>query len=295
MNLELENVHKNFGRVEALSAVSASAPSGARLALIGPNGSGKSTLLRAILGLVAVRGKLAVGGFDPLGERHKLARRMVYVPQIAPRLAIPVRECVRVLSAVRGASVARTMEVASELDLDLRAVERRQVRELSGGMRQKLLVAVALAAPAEFVVLDEPTASLDASPRQRFYRLLDAHTRGATVVLCSHRLEEVRQVTSSVWALSEGRLHFNGSTTAYLHRAATASIELRLRNPEAAGPLGFLQGESGLWSAVVPHHMKSEVVRGIAAVYGPELLDLSVRDVESVALGDRPSKEKPYV
>lgn len=289
MKIELQNVQKRFGKVAALAGITTGADAGTRLALIGPNGSGKSTLLRAILGLISVDGILRIDGLDPIAEHHLLAPRLVYVPQVAPRLAVPVRDCVRVLSGVRGISPEQISAVAKRLDLDLESVGKRLVRDLSGGMRQKLLVAAALAAPAELLILDEPTASLDTDARQRFYALLDELPTKTTIVLCSHRLEEVRQVTRSVWALRDGVLTFSGSTEQYLRQTALTVVDIQVRSsptgmtqPNPLANHGFIEGANGWWSKVLPQRDKVKTVRDLTHELNGTLADLVVRDVENL-------------
>src|SRR5581483_8103276 len=169
MRIELAGVGKVFGEVIALRGLTLDLPSGAQVALVGPNGSGKSTLLRAIMGLLRCDGTIRLDRRDPLDARHILAPRIAYVPQIAPTLAAPVREVVRAIAGVREIDPSAFREVARELDLDLDAIDGRPFRGLSGGTRHKLLLAFALASPVSLLVLDEPTASLDADARERFF------------------------------------------------------------------------------------------------------------------------------
>jgi ABC-type multidrug transport system ATPase subunit len=221
VRVELKDVRKSFGRVEALRGVSAELAAGERVALIGPNGSGKSTLLRAILGLIRCDGTVRIDGRSPYSDRTALAFKLAYVPQVAPRIGAPVRELVRAAATVRGQEPADVAQIAGRLGLDLEAIAGRPFQDLSGGMKQKVLIALALAAPAALLVLDEPTASLDTESRGLFFELLEEIRPGATVLLCSHRLEEIRSVTPRVWALTEGRLVWTGSCDA-LHTEAPA-------------------------------------------------------------------------
>ncbi|MGH0033203.1 MAG: AAA family ATPase, partial [Myxococcota bacterium] len=86
----------------------------------------------------------------------------------------------------------------------------RPVRGLSGGMKQKLLLALALAADASLLILDEPTGSLDAETRERFFPLLDASARDATVVLCSHRPDDLAGRVDRELELADGRVQYDG-------------------------------------------------------------------------------------
>ncbi|NIR60424.1 MAG: ATP-binding cassette domain-containing protein, partial [Gammaproteobacteria bacterium] len=106
-------------------------PPGRRLGLVGPNGSGKSTLNRVLLGLLACEGEVLLDG-QPAGRREETARRIAYVPQLAPQLATPVGELVRAVTSLRGLAAPAVEKVCRELSLDLGAVRRRPFRSLSG-------------------------------------------------------------------------------------------------------------------------------------------------------------------
>jgi ABC-type multidrug transport system ATPase subunit len=222
MRIELTHVGKWFGDVVALDDVTLDIPAGRRVALIGPNGSGKTTLTRAVMGLIAVTGDIRIDGRPP---RAELARRLAYVPQVAPQMAATVGELVGAVCSLRRLPRSNVETVARELDLDVRALAARPFRSLSGGMKQKLLIAAALAARPELLVLDEPTASLDARSRARFYALQRELLPGATVLLCSHRVDEIRSLVDHVCALEDGRVAYHGPASDYLEaRVAQAQV-----------------------------------------------------------------------
>jgi ABC-type multidrug transport system ATPase subunit len=206
MRVELSNVRKRFGKVEALRGVSLTLPAGARAALVGPNGSGKSTLIRALLGLIACEGEVRLDGLPPFADRLQVARRLAYVPQVAPMLSASVAEVCQLVAVTRGLEPERIHHAAKALELNLAAVARQPFRNLSGGMKQKLLIALALASEASLFVLDEPTASLDAGARERFFQAFAALPAGVTLLICSHRPEELERSVDRVVALEEGRI-----------------------------------------------------------------------------------------
>jgi ABC-type multidrug transport system ATPase subunit len=172
MNIELTNVKKSFGAQQVLCGVDLSVPHGTRLALVGPNGSGKSTLLRAIMGMLRVEGAVRLDGLCPFAERRSIAQKLAYVPQVAPQLGATVHEVVRTVSELRSLSAERIGLMAERVELSIQPLARKSFRSLSGGMKQKLLVALAFASDASLYILDEPTASLDTAARARFEVLL---------------------------------------------------------------------------------------------------------------------------
>jgi ABC-2 type transport system ATP-binding protein len=287
VRIEIEGLSKHFGSVAALRDVGCEIPSGRRVALVGPNGSGKSTFNRVLMGLVAFEGHVLVGGASPLAGRVEIARRVAYVPQLAPNLGAPVAELVRALATIRGIEVDAIAKRAARLDLDLEGVARRPFRGLSGGTKQKLVIALALAADASLYILDEPTGSLDARSRARFFPLFDEIADDATLILCSHRLEEVRQLVEHVLVLDEGRLVYDGPAEAFLEASTRGVLEVSVREAAADDWLrarGFRRGTGSWWVRDVDRPEKRALVDELVRRLGPDLLDLNVRDLESLDL-----------
>jgi ABC-2 type transport system ATP-binding protein len=204
--ITVAHVRKAFGPVVALDGVSLTIDAGERVAFVGANGSGKTTLLRALLGLVRVEGRITIAGSDVAREPEIALRSVAYIPQIAPPIDAPVAEVVRAHAALRGISMDATFARADKLGLDARACAKKRFRDLSGGMKQKLLAALALATDAPVLVCDEPTANLDGDARAAFLRELAERPRTGIVILCSHRLDEVRTLVERVVELREGRV-----------------------------------------------------------------------------------------
>ena len=294
MEIVIRGLSKRFGEIEALRDLHVTIPRGRRVALVGPNGSGKSTLNRVLLGLLRFEGDVRIDGVSPRDERRENARRIAYVPQTAPVLAIAVGPLVSALAGLRGVPVARVALLAGELGLDLAALARQPFRGLSGGMKQKLLLALALAADASLLVLDEPTGSLDAPTRERFFGLCEQRIDGATVILCSHRLEEVRHLVDHVLVLESGRLVYDGAADAFLDASSTGLVEVRVEGEPAARWLvarGFAKRSGGWFTRAVSRAEKRELVRALVGELGPAVRDLNARDVERLELpareGDR--------
>lgn len=292
MRVEVRNLSKRFGRVPALTDVCFELAPGQRVALAGPNGSGKSTVNRVLMGLVDFTGEVRIDGRDPFRERVEVARRTAYVPQIAPNLSVPVRELVRCLTGIRGdpEQTGALEKLATRLDLDLEALARRPFRDLSGGTKQKLLVALALSTRASLLVLDEPTGSLDPRSRERVFELLHGLDAEATVVLCSHRLEEIRQLVDRVLLLEDGRLVFDGSAAAFLDASSRCLVEMRCMTPDGVAWLrerGFREGAEGWWIRACSQPEKLALLRDAARELGDALTDLNVRDFEALDLPGR--------
>jgi ABC-2 type transport system ATP-binding protein len=284
MRIEISRVDKSFGKVAALRDVDLAVPSGAKVALIGPNGSGKTTLIRVLLGLVDHRGTVRLDGGR---RRADLARRIAYVPQVAPHMAATVGDLVRAICDLRDLDRAAVVAAADRLELPLATLDRREFRALSGGSKQKLLIALALAPRPDLVILDEPTASLDAEARGRFLTLQRELVGDATLILCSHRLEEIRPLVDHVVALDEGIVAYDGPAAEYLAGRVGTLLELRYRgtDPSWLVAKGFAPGVDGWWSKSVDREAKLALVPAALGALGTQLADLIVRDVDLVELG----------
>lgn len=204
--ITITNLIKRFGRTPAVDDVSLSLDQGDAVALWGSNGAGKTTLIRCVLGLLRYRGAIRVGGID-VRRNGKAARMLIgYVPQ-----ELGFYDELRVDSAIcyfaRLKGIANASPAASLQGVGLEGNGGKRVRELSGGMKQRLALAIALLGDPPILVLDEVTASLDALGRHEFVGLLRQLTgSGRTLLFASHRLEEVRSLARRVARLERGRL-----------------------------------------------------------------------------------------
>lgn len=200
------DVTKRFGKVTALDGVSLRIEPSERVALIGTNGSGKTTLLRALCGLLRVDGSVEVYGHDVARAPERALANLAYMPQIAPPLDAPVAELVRTFCVLRGREPHEVGSRAARLGLDLGAVAKTRTRDLSGGMKQKVLAALALAAQARVLVCDEPTANLDSHARDAFFAMVAERPADSILVVCSHRVDEVRRFVDRVIEMKDGRV-----------------------------------------------------------------------------------------
>jgi ABC-type multidrug transport system ATPase subunit len=204
--IRIEHVSKSFGPVQALKDVNLRVERGERVAFVGSNGSGKTTLLRALLGLSRTHGRVLIAGHDVATQPELALQHVAYMPQIAPPLEAPVRDVIGAYAALRGITTAHIADKAEVMGLPLHKLSSVRFRDLSGGMKQKLLAALALATPAQILVCDEPTSNLDAAARQAFFSAIEQRERGSILILCSHREEEVHSFVERVIELRDGEL-----------------------------------------------------------------------------------------
>lgn len=203
--ISVRNLSKRYGKTEALHDVSFTTTRGEILALWGANGAGKTTLLKAILGLIRFEGEIAVNGHDA-ARAGKAARRDIgYVPQEAVFYDWGVLATMQFYARLKKAPPARIPFLLRRLGLEPHA--HKAVAALSGGLKQRLALAIALLADPPLLLLDEPTASLDTATQQDYLTLLsDLRAEGKTILFASHRLEEVEALADRALLLENGRL-----------------------------------------------------------------------------------------
>ena len=202
-----ENLRKDFGRKEVLRGLSLRALPGEITLLVGANGAGKSTTMKVLAGLLtADSGAAFVAGHDVLQARRQAQRSLSYLPQnpeFHPRLS-----CLQVLNfyaRLRGVNRARNEEMLEQLSLT--SVARERTGALSGGMRQRLGIALLFLPDAPVLLLDEPGLSLDPGWRNRLQEMLNEEAaRGKTVLLTTHLIAEWNGVAQRCLLCHCGRI-----------------------------------------------------------------------------------------
>jgi len=192
MLVEARNVTKIFAKTKVLDNVSLHVNAGDKIAMMGPNGAGKTTLVRAMLGFYHIdSGTIKVHGFDPIKHRVEVLNHISFIPQLPPPVKLSIDELITYAGRSCGVSKERIYDEASRMDLDLKVHGRKPFFKLSGGMKQKLLIAIALSKKSDLLVFDEPTANLDPKGRDNFYRLLSEIDANCSTLFITHRLDEI--------------------------------------------------------------------------------------------------------
>ncbi len=213
-------VSKRYKKVQALSSVGIEVRRGEAVALWGPNGAGKTTLIRCLLGIIRFEGSVEIGGFD-VKRRGRDARALIgYVPQeIRLHQDQTVWETLTFYAQLRGVSRERVEKLLNEWDLS--ASRHQMAQNLSGGMKQKLALIIALLSDPPLLFLDEPTSNLDAHTRREFNLVLDRlKGAGKTLVFCTHRASEVRKSADRVIVLEGGVIKAQGTPESVRHHLA---------------------------------------------------------------------------
>ena len=198
------------GPVAALQGIDLDVPRG-MFGLLGPNGAGKSTLMRILAGLLEpTSGKVTLDGEDILAHLGRLRERLGYLPQefgFYPHLS-GEQMLVHLLRLKGVEAPAGLGRLAGELleRVNMRYAAKRKVKSYSGGMRQRLGIAQAIAGDPRLLIVDEPTAGLDPEERLRFYHLLAELAENRTVILSTHIVEDVAVLCSQFAVIRHGRL-----------------------------------------------------------------------------------------
>lgn len=200
-----KNLTKRYGKTTALNNVSFTVQAGEAVALWGANGAGKTTALRCLLGVQGFEGTLIVNGIN-VSRNGKAARAAVgYVPQEAAFYDMTVLETLQFYARLKKTDPQRAKAVLEQVQL--MAHQSKRVNMLSGGMKQRLALAVALLADPPVLVLDEPTANLDVKAQRDFIHIVQMlNQTGKTIIFSSHRLDEVIALGSRVLVLADGEL-----------------------------------------------------------------------------------------
>ena len=238
--IQIKQVHKSFGKLEALRGVDLCVEQGEFFALLGPNGAGKSTLINLLAGLLRpTSGNLSVLGHDVVSDYRHARQLLGVVPQeLVFDPFFNVREMLRFQAGYFGRGPENDPWIDEVLEgLGLADKAHSNMRALSGGMKRRALIAQALAHRPPVLVLDEPTAGVDVELRQMLWSFVKRLNReGTTIVLTTHYLEEAETLCSRVAMLKHGQIVALDSTANLLARMQTRQLKLKLmpaRLPEA--------------------------------------------------------------
>ena len=289
--VRLRGVEKRFPRVHALRGIDLDIEQGEFFALLGPNGAGKTTLISILAGLArASAGSVEIMGFD-VGRQYREARRALgVVPQeLVYDPFFTVRETLRLQSGYFG--LRQNDDWIDELLANLGLADKADTytRQLSGGMKRRVLVAQALVHRPPVIVLDEPTAGVDVALRQSLWSFIRRFNReGHTIVLTTHYLEEAEALCQRVAMLKEGRIVALDRTENLLRAGAERRLLLELDSPELpAGLRHRLVGRDGVRFVLdLPEYAELETILADLRAAGIGVRDMSLAqaDLEEVFL-----------
>jgi ABC-2 type transport system ATP-binding protein len=276
--IELRELRKSYGGVEAVHGVSFTAETGSVLGLLGPNGAGKTTIMKVLTGYhFPSAGTAVVDGIDVEEDPIAVKRRVGYLPE-----SVPLYQDMTVAEYLDFAADARNLEAGPGAgargpaieraigSCGLSGVYRKKVEELSKGYRQRLGLAQAILHDPPILILDEPTTGLDPNQIIEIRELIKSLGQSKTVILSTHILQEVEAICSNVIILNEGRIAAQGAP-AEIGKALKGEerIRLRLKASSAAGGTGGL--DKGLLATLPGLRSVASFIAESGSVFAAEI------------------------
>lgn len=208
--IEVKNVTKKYGNFLAVDNISFTVKDGEVVGLLGPNGAGKSSTMNMITGFIEpTEGTITINGYDALSKPIKAKSQIGYMPEGVPLYAeLTVKEFVTYMAELkkvprkeRKQSVEKVLE-----ETGIKDVEKKLIRNLSRGYKQRVSLAGALVGNPEVIILDEPTVGLDPKQITEIRKLIKELGKKHTVILSSHILSEVSQICERVIIINKGKI-----------------------------------------------------------------------------------------
>ena len=238
--LSIDGVSKTYdGGVAALKSVDLTIGRGEIFALLGPNGAGKTTLINIICGIVTPSsGTILVDGHDAIADYKSARRRIGLVPQELSTDAFEtVLATVSYSRRLFGRSGNAGYIERVLRDLTLWDKRKSKIKELSGGMKRRVLIAKALAHEPEILFLDEPTAGVDVGLRRDMWRLVhQLREKGTTIILTTHYIEEAEEMADRVGVIAKGELLLVEDKTALMAKLGKRVLDVMLATPMTSIP-----------------------------------------------------------
>ena len=287
--INFSNVEKKFRRNAVLQDINLKIERGQRVALVGSNGAGKTTLIRCLLGEYNCKGKVTIDDMDPREYRQQVLLKVGFVPQLPPPLRMPVGQLIQFASSLCDSDPENMHEVAGMLGFDARKFRQQPFVKLSGGQKQKLLIAIALGRECELLVMDEPAANLDPEARHILFKLLAEKQETSAMLISSHRLDEVASLVNRVVEMDLGKIVLDDKVADLVDMSSQLSCRIRMIKPEQAfakalTEWGFSQqaGENS-WSGIIAGPDRLRFL-GMLSRYAALLADIEMHEAEKLQL-----------
>lgn len=242
--IECIDLTKRYGKFIAVDHLTLQVAERSALALWGANGAGKTTVIKCLLGLLRFEGAIRVDGLDVRRQGRAVRQRIGYVPQeLAFYKEMTAVEMAAFYARLKGAPAERIDPVLEQVGLSEHLAK--PVGALSGGMKQRLALGLALLSDPPVLVMDEPTSNLDAAARSQLLRLLaQVKAAGKTILFTSHRIEEVEALADAVAVMERGRLQFTCDSASLARRVGLRTqVKFIVPGHEVERALEVLQGE----------------------------------------------------
>lgn len=240
--IEIKALTKRYGPVEAIKGISFEVASGQFFGFLGPNGAGKSTTISILTGLCnRTSGEVRVFGKDVITHYLECRRRIGLGPQAHNfDRFFSIRKILEFEAGYFGMSRRSAKERVAHLleQFSLTGKANKTIQALSGGMKQRLIIAKALVHDPDILILDEPTAGVDLELRHQLWDYLrELNRKGKTIFLTTHYIEEAEKLCEEVAIIHQGKIVERGKTRELIQKAGTSLEELFLRHVSEGGRL----------------------------------------------------------
>ncbi|MBY5931558.1 ABC transporter ATP-binding protein [Tateyamaria omphalii] len=264
--LSIQNLRKSYaGGFDALKGVNLDIEEGEIIALLGPNGAGKTTLISTVCGItMPTSGTVTVAGFDILSNYREARSLIGLVPQ---EIALePFEKVINTVRFSRGLFGKQRKDSAVEdilKRLSLWDKRDNQIRELSGGMKRRVLIAKALAHEPRVLFLDEPTAGVDVELRKDMWEIVEQlRTDGVTTILTTHYIEEAEAIADRIGVISKGDILLVEDKNKLMARMGKKQLDVQLTSqinavPDALAAYDLTLGDDG-WTLIYSYDVNAE-------------------------------------
>ncbi|MBC8257483.1 MAG: ABC transporter ATP-binding protein [SAR324 cluster bacterium] len=233
--IKLTKIEKSFGKQLVLDSLGLEIKPGDRIALIGQNGAGKTTLIRTLLGQYTHQGLLSVFGVNPRQQRVDVLQKIGFVPQHSPPIQMSVKELIAFSDSLSAQSIIdKVRDLAAKLEFDVQQEGSKPFYKLSGGMKQKLLISLAMSRRPDFLIMDEPAANLDPPGRKAFFGELSCLPKQTAMLLSSHRVDELLPLVNRIIEMDCGRIVQDERTTDSVADGKLLNCQLQISNENEA-------------------------------------------------------------
>ena len=267
---------------------------GQRVALVGSNGAGKTTLIRCLLGEYNCSGSVTIDDMNPREFRQQVLSKVGFVPQLPPPLRMPVGQLINFAASLCAADPDQMHHVAGLLGFDSTQFSKQPFVKLSGGQKQKLLIAIALGRDSELLVMDEPAANLDPEARHILFKLLAEKQQTSAMLISSHRLDEVASLVNRVVEMDQGIIVLDDEVADLVDMSSMLICSIRMTRHEdafakALAEWGFKPTtDSAVWNGGIagPDRLRflGMISRYAALLAGMQMNEANEQgDVENVA------------
>ena len=290
--INFSNVEKSFRRNAVIQDINLKIERGQRVALVGSNGAGKTTLIRCLLGEYNCKGKVTIDDLDPREDRQQVLLKVGFVPQLPPPLRMPVGQLIQFASSLCNSDPKTMHDVADMLGFDARHFRHQPFVKLSGGQKQKLLIAVALGRECELLVMDEPAANLDPEARHILFKLLAEKQESSAMLISSHRLDEVASLVNRVVEMDLGKIVLDDEVADLVDMSSQLSCRVHMIKPEQAfakalSEWGFnKQADDVSWNGIIagPDRLRflGMLSRYAALLAGIEMHEAETHEAETL-------------